>query len=136
MKRLAAGRFPPGLCETATHRTGGSLPFVCVKTRQRRFYVTGFPRVVKNRQDSEKCVLGARAFGGKLPPKTSRPKTSLVSPVLSCRFLIRGEPPNKNAAVSPFLTGNPSKGEPQVKHLFKTGGFPPISPLTRDVYTR
>jgi len=24
--------------------------------------------------------------------------------------------------VSPFLTGNPSKGEPQVKHLFKTVG--------------
>jgi hypothetical protein len=25
-------------------------------------------------------------------------------------------------AVSPFLTGNPSKGEPQVEHLFKTAG--------------
>jgi hypothetical protein len=24
--------------------------------------------------------------------------------------------------VSPFLTGNPSKGEPQVEHLFKTDG--------------
>ena len=24
--------------------------------------------------------------------------------------------------VSPFLMGNPSKGEPQVEHLFKTAG--------------
>jgi hypothetical protein len=30
------------------------------------------------------------------------------------------KPPCRCVAVSPFLTGNPSKGEAQVEHLFKT----------------
>jgi hypothetical protein len=52
-----------------------------------------------------------------------------LCPVLSClakpspaETLRERQSRGARAAVSPFLTGNPSKGEPQVEHLFKTAG--------------
>jgi hypothetical protein len=58
------------------------------------FFVEGGERGAKS------AVLGRDVLGGSFPPKA--------------RLFARLN--------SPFLTGNPSKGESQVEHLFKTAG--------------